>query len=102
MKRSKHCTATVYEKPLALLPCWEGAAVVMPNTSGIIKAESAPMFFGMYYADFKWTFYIYRLNRRRVLLGQPYYAVAKQPKSHVHMVHVLCGTQAECLHQTRV
>ena len=102
MKRSMHCTATVYQTPLALLLCWEGAALTVPNTSGIIKAESAPMFFGMYHADFKWTFYIYRLNRRRVLLGRPYYAVAKQPKSHVRMAHVPCDTQAERLHQTRL
>lgn len=88
MKRSVHCTATVYQTTLALLLRWEGAALTMPNTSGIIKAERAPMFFGMYYADFKWTSYIYRPNRRCVLLGQPYYAVAKQPKSRVHMAHV--------------
>lgn len=98
-KRSVHSTATVYQKLLALLLCWEGAALVMPNTSDIIKAESASV---LYYADLKWTFCIYRLNRRHVLLGQPDYTVAKQPKSHMHMAHVLCNTQAECLHQTRV
>lgn len=99
MKRSMHCRATVYQKPLAPLLCWEGAALIMPNASGIIKAESAPMFS----ADFKWTFYIYRLNRRCVLLGQPNRAAApQQPKSHVHMARVPCDTQAEHLHQTWV
>lgn len=97
MKRSVHCTATVYQTTLALLLRWEGAALTVPNTSGIIKAESAPMFFGMYYADFKWTFYIYRLNRRCVLLGQPYYAVAKQPKSRVHMAHMQYPSRAPAL-----
>lgn len=74
----------------------------MPNTSGVIKPESAPMFFRMYCTDLKWIFYIYRLNRRCVLLGQPYYAVAKQPEPHVHMVHVPCDAQAQQLHQTWV
>lgn len=40
-----------------------------------------------------------RTKRQHVLLGQPYYAVAKKPKSHVHMAHVLCNTRAERLRQ---
>lgn len=62
LRRSMHCTATIYQKPLALLLCWEGAALIMPSTSGIIKAESGPMFFGLYNADFKCAFYIYGLK----------------------------------------
>lgn len=71
----------------------------MPNTPGIIKTESAPMFFRMHCADLKWIFYSYRLNRRCVLLGQPYHAVAKQPEPHMHGAHVLCDAQVERLHQ---
>ena len=102
MKRSMHWAATVCRTPLAPLLRWESPALAMPNTSGIIKAESAPVFFRIYCAEFKWTVYTYRLNRRHVLLGQPYYAVAKQSKSHMHVAHVLCDTQAERLHQTQV
>lgn len=62
---------------------------------GIIKTGSAPMFSRMYCRDVKWIFYIYSLNRRCVLVGQPCYAVAKQPEAHMHKAHVLCDAQAE-------
>lgn len=62
---------------------------------GIIKTESASMFSRMYCRDVKWIFYIYSLNRRCVLVGQPCYAVAKQPEAHMHKAHVPCDAQAE-------
>lgn len=97
MKGSVLWAVTVWQTPLALLLCWGGAALTMPNTPGTIKTESAPAFFRMYCADLKWLFYIYRLNRRCVLLGQPYYAVAKQPEPHVLRAHVQCHAQASDL-----
>ena len=66
---------------------------------GIIKVDSDPMFFVTQKEDFKWIVYIYSVNRQCVLLGEPCYRIAKQPKSHVHVAHVLYNTQAERLHQ---
>lgn len=93
------CTAQLqYTRSLwHLLLWWEGTALIM--LFSIIKLDSDPMFFVSQNEDFKWIFYIYRVNRRCVLLGQPGYRIAKQPKSHVHVAHVLCNTQAKCLHQ---